>query len=83
MVRQFDHDESWISTKDLKDNTSVHVQSFFDLFHLIVVDVVGPVDVHGLVGVDADADLTDVGVDKAGRVTSFQVGKEALHVDLR
>ena len=51
-------------------------------FHLIVVDVVGSVDVHGLVGVNTDADLTDVGVDEAGRVTSFQVGEEALHVDL-
>ena len=51
--------------------------------NLVLVDVVGSVDVHGLVGIDRDADLADVGVDQAGRVTRLQVGQEALHVDLR
>ncbi len=51
-------------------------------FHLIVVDKGGSIDVHGLVRVNADADFSDVGVDEAGRMTSFQVGEEALHVDL-
>jgi len=42
--------------------------------NLVLVDVVGSVDVHGLVGIDRDADLADVGVDQAGRVTRLQVG---------
>jgi hypothetical protein len=48
-----------------------------------VVDVVRSVDVHGLVGVDTDAHLSDVGVDQSCGVPGLQVGQEAVHVDLR
>ena len=33
---------------------------------LVLVDLSLSVDVHGLVGVDADADLSDEGVDEPG-----------------
>ena len=49
---------------------------------LVLVDLSLSVDVHGLVGVDADADLSDEGVDEPGRVAHLQVGQEAVHVDL-
>jgi hypothetical protein len=48
-----------------------------------VIDLLLAIDVEGLVGVDADAHLADVGVDEAGRVPALQVGQEALHGDLR
>ena len=51
--------------------------------YLVLIDVRRAVDVHSLVGVYADADLPDVGVDQSGGMTGLEVGQETVHVDLR